>query len=75
MNESAWLTLKMMADLFQSTSQNITIHLKNIYEEDELQEEATCKEFVQVQIEGNRKVERKQKFYNLDAVIKKKNDC
>ena len=38
-NESAWLTLKMMADLFQSTSQNITIHLKNIYEEDELQEE------------------------------------
>jgi len=68
-NESAWLTQKMMADLFQSTSQNITIHLKNIYEEGELQEEATCKEFLQVQIEGNRKVERKQKFYNLDAVI------
>ena len=67
--ESAWLTQKMMADLFQTTSQNITIHLKNIYEEGELQEEATCKEFLQVQNEGNRKVERNQKFYNLDAVI------
>lgn len=68
-NESAWLTQKMMAELFQTTSQNITIHLKNIYEEGELQEEATCKDFLQVQNEGNRKVERKQKFYNLDAVI------
>jgi len=58
-NESAWLTQKMMAELFQTTSQNITIHLKNIYEEGELQEEATCKDFLQVQKEGNRQVERK----------------
>mgnify|MGYP005630934201 CR=1 FL=1 len=58
-----------MAELFQTTPQNITIHLKNIFDEGELQEEATCKDFLQVQNEGSRKVERKQKFYNLDAII------
>ena len=68
-NENIWLTQKMMADLFQTTPQNITIHLKNIFEEGELNEIATCKDFLQVQKEGNRQVERKQKFYNLDAVI------
>lgn len=68
-NENVWLTQKMMAELFQTTPQNITIHLKNIIDEGELQEEATCKDFLQVQNEGSRKVERKQKFYNLDAII------
>lgn len=68
-NENVWLTQKMMAELFHTTPQNITIHLKNIFDEAELQEEATCKEFLQVQYEGTRKVERKQKFYNLDAII------
>ncbi|TAM98403.1 MAG: hydroxyacid dehydrogenase [Chitinophagaceae bacterium] len=68
-NETVWLTQKSMAKLFQTTSQNITIHLKNIFEESELQEDATCKDFLQVQKEGNRMVERKQKFYNLDAII------
>ena len=58
-----------MAELFQTTSQNITIHLKNIFEEGELEEKATCKDFLQVQREGNREVKRKQKFYNLDAII------
>jgi len=58
-----------MAKLFQVTPQSITIHLKNIYEEGELSEEATCKDFLQVQIEGSRKVERQKKFYNLDAII------
>nr|HMN26456.1 virulence RhuM family protein [Ignavibacteriaceae bacterium] len=47
----------------------ITIHLKNIYQDSELQEDATCKEILQVQLEGNRKVSRKTKFYNLDAII------
>ncbi len=68
-NENVWLTQKMIAELFQTSPQNITIHLKNIYEEGELQESSTCKDFLQVQNEGSRQVERKQKFYNLDAII------
>ena len=68
-DETVWLTQKLMAELFQTSSQNITIHLKNIFEEGELEEKATCKDFLQVQIEGNREVKRKQKFYNLDTII------
>jgi len=68
-DETFWLNQKMMAELFQTTPQNITIHLKNIFNEGELKEDATCKDFLQVQNEGSRKVERKQKFYNLDAII------
>jgi len=68
-DETVWLTQKTMAELFQVKPQNITMHLKNIYAEGELREESTCKEFLQVQIEGNREVKRKQKFYNLDAII------
>ncbi len=68
-NETVWLTQKLMADLFQVKPQNITMHLKNIYEEGELDEKATCKDYLQVQKEGNREVSRKQKFYNLDAII------
>lgn len=68
-DETVWLTQKRMAELFQTTPQNITLHLKNIFEEGELQEDATCKDFLQVQQEGNRTVNRKSKFYNLDAVI------
>jgi len=68
-DETVWLTQKLMAELFQVKPQNITMHLKNIYQEGELDEEATCKDFLQVQFEGNREVKRKQKFYNLDAII------
>lgn len=68
-DETVWLTQKMMAELFQTTSQNITIHLKNIFEEGELEESSTCKDFLQVQKEGKREVKRNQKFYNLDAII------
>jgi hypothetical protein len=68
-NETVWLTQKSMAELFQVKPQNITMHLKNIFDEGELQEDATCKEILQVQTEGNREVGRKQKFYNLDAII------
>ncbi len=57
-NDNVWLTQKMMAELFQTTPQNITIHLKNIFEEGELQEDATCKDFLQVQTEGSRKDEK-----------------
>ena len=68
-NETVWLSQKLMAALFQTTPQNVTIHLKNIFEEGELIESATCKDFLQVQKEGVRMVERNQKFYNLDAII------
>ena len=67
--ETVWLTQKQMADLFQTTPQNITIHLKKVYKSRELQEIATCKEYLQVQIEGKREVERKQLAYNLDAIL------
>ena len=68
-DESVWLTQKAMSLLFDTTTQNITIHLKNIFESGELDEMATCKEILQVQQEGDRQVSRKQKFYNLDAII------
>jgi hypothetical protein len=68
-DETVWLTQKLMAELFQTTPQNITIHLKNIFEEGELEENTTCKEFLQVQIEGDREVKRKRLYYNLDAII------
>lgn len=68
-NETVWLTQKLMSDLFQVTPQNITLHLQNIFDEGELEEKATCKEFLQVQKEGDREVRRSQKFYNLDAII------
>jgi hypothetical protein len=48
-DETVWLTQKQIAELFQTTPQNITIHLKSIYEEGELEEVATCKDFLQVQ--------------------------
>jgi hypothetical protein len=68
-DETVWLTQKLMAELFLTTSQNVTIHLKNIFEEGELEEDTACKDFLQVQKKGNREVKRKQKFYNLDAII------
>jgi hypothetical protein len=67
--ETVWLTQKSLAELFDTSTQNITTHLKNIYEDAELQEDATCKEILQVQREGKREVSRNTKFYNLDAII------
>lgn len=58
-----------MADLFQTTQQNISLHRRNIFAEGELQPEATHKEFLSVRREGNRDVERRLDFYNLDAII------
>jgi len=68
-DETVWLTQKSMAELFQTTPQNITLHLRNVFSEGELEEVSTCKDFLQVQTEGNRQVQRTQKFYNLDAII------
>lgn len=67
--ETVWLTQAQMASLFDTTPQNITMHLKSVYKENELNEKATCKDFLQVQKEGNRIVKRKQLHYNLDAII------
>lgn len=68
-NESVWCTQKAMAQLFNCSSDNIGLHLKNIYETGELTQEATTENFSVVQNEGERKVNRKLKFYNLDAII------
>jgi hypothetical protein len=68
-DETIWLTQKSLAELFDTSTQNITTHLKNIYEDAELQEDGTCKEILQVQVEGKREVSRSTKFYNLDAII------
>ena len=68
-NESVWLSQAQMADLFQTTPQNITIHIKNIYLEGELSQSATCKEYLQVQNEGTRTVSRNTKHYSLDVII------
>ena len=68
-DETVWLTQKLMAELFQVKPQNITMHLNNIYEEGELDEKATCKDYLQVQKEGKREINRKQRFYNLDSII------
>jgi hypothetical protein len=67
--KTLWLTQSQMAELFDVQVQNITMHIKNIYKEQELVEEPTCKEFLQVQTEGKRAVERSRKHYSLDMVI------
>ena len=68
-NETVWLTQAQMAELFQTTPQNVTMHIRAIYIEEELEEVATCKESLQVRQEGKRMVRRTQKFYNLDVII------
>ncbi len=68
-DETVWLTQALIADLFHTTPQNITLHIKNVYEEGELLESATCKDFLQVRLEGNREVKRATKHYNLDVII------
>ncbi len=68
-DETVWLTQAQIASLLGTTSQNITMHLKNIFSEGELAEISTCKDFLQVRKEGGREVSRKTKHYNLDAVI------
>ena len=68
-DETIWLTQKAMAELFGCTTDNISLHLKNIYADGELDESSTTEEFSVVQQEGSRKVKRKIKFYNLDAII------
>jgi len=68
-NDTLWLTQKQIAEMFQTTPQNITLHLKNLFAEGEIELKSTCKEYLQVQKEGSRIIERKQLFYNLDAIL------
>lgn len=68
-DETIWLTQKAMAELFDCSTDNISLHLKNIYSDGELSESATAEEFSVVQREGAREVRRTPKFYSLDAII------
>ena len=61
-NETVWLTQAQMALLFETTPQNITMHIRNIYKVQELPKDSTCKDFLQVQTEGNRQVSRSTKM-------------
>lgn len=68
-DDTLWLSQAGMAELFQTTPQNITLHLKGLYAEGEIIPEATCKDDLQVRSEGGRQVRRLVKFYNLDAIL------
>lgn len=68
-NETVWLTQNQMAELFQTTKQNISLHIKNIFEEQELEENSTVKDYLTVQNEGARTVSRNITHYNLDVII------
>ncbi len=66
---TVWLTQAQLAELFQTTPQNITLHLRAIYAEGELREGATCKEYLQVRQEGARQIQRSLRHYNLEAIL------
>jgi len=68
-DQTVWLTQLEMAELFDATKQNISLHLKNLFEEGELDPAATVKESLTVQIEGSREVQRPVNLYNLDAIL------
>ncbi len=68
-NDTVWLTQQQMADLFQTARTNVVEHLKHIYDEEELQQDSTCRNFRQVRKEGDRQVSRDVPHYNLDAII------
>lgn len=67
--DTVWLTQRQMSELFETTPENVLMHLKNIFGDGELEETATAKDFLVVQAEGNRQVRRNLKHYNLDAII------
>ena len=68
-NNDVWLSQIQMATLYQTTKQNISLHLKNIYKENELSEELTVKDYLTVQQEGKRSIQRPILYYNLDVII------
>jgi len=68
-DETVWLTQQLMAALFQTTQQNISLHIRNIYDEGELTPEATHKKYLSVRPEGKRSIKRQLDYYNLDMII------
>jgi hypothetical protein len=67
--DTVWLSQRDMAELFQTMKQNISLHIQNIFVETELQRDATVKEYLTVQTDGNRQVRRSVEHYNLDVII------
>jgi hypothetical protein len=68
-DETVWLTQMQMAELFEATKQNISLHISNVFKEGELDKKSTVKEYLTVQSEGGRQVRRKVSYYNLDVII------
>ena len=68
-DETLWLTQAQIAELFQTSPQNVTLHLRGVFAEGELVEAATCKDYLQVRLEGGRKVSRKLRHYRLEAIV------
>jgi len=68
-HETVWLTQALIAELFQVTPQNIPLHLKAIYEEGELDEQPTCKDYLQARTEGGRRISRALKHYSLPVIL------
>jgi hypothetical protein len=67
--ETIWLTQAQIAELFQTTPQNVTLHLRAIFADGELSETATCKDYLQVRHEGAREVSRSLRHYRLEAIL------
>ena len=67
--ETVWLTQAQMVELFQTSKQNVSLHINNIYKESELGKEATVKDYLTVQSEGARTIHRRVNYYNLDMII------
>lgn len=68
-NDTVWLNQAQMAELFQTTKQNVSLHVGNVYKDGELDVDSTVKEFLTVQNEGTREISRRLKYYNLDVII------
>jgi hypothetical protein len=68
-SETIWLTQAQIAELFQTTPQNVTLHVKAIFAEGELAEAATCKDYLQVRFEGGREVSRTLRHYRLEVIL------
>lgn len=71
-DELVWLSQKLIAELFGTTKQNVSLHLKNIFDNDELIENQTVKDFLTVQSEGKKEVKRNTKYYNKNSSIHEK---
>ncbi len=68
-DETVWLTQMQMAELFEATKQNISLHINNVFKEGELNKNSTVKDYLTVQSEGARQVRRVVSYYNLDVII------